>query len=314
MKVFRNLSDITPTDTPAAAVTIGNFDGVHRGHQALLQRAVETARNHNGTACAMTFDPHPQAVLKNDAPAAIATLEQRTEWIADCGIDCLLIQPFDDDFSKTEPDAFLDAIFGAFGPNALVLGHDFRFGSGGKGTVADALEHARKNNYRVTEMPQVFVDEQVVSSSKIRTALAAGDVRSAGTLLGRPWQIRGVVTSGAGRGKTLGYPTVNIDTANQLIVPDGVYGGRLQFDGHKGAIAAISIGTNPTFGDEPRHAEAFVLDYDGPDISGAVKLELHTYVRTQVKFSDAAKLIAQISADVETIRGTAQREGWMHGA
>lgn len=150
-----------------------------------------------------------------------------------------------------------------------------------------------------------------VSSSYVRRLLHEGDLETTRAFLGRPWQITGSVVPGAGRGKTLGYPTVNIDTDNDLLIPDGVYGGRIHMEDGTCRTAAISVGTNPTFGEEPRHAEAFVLDFQDGEIAGEIRLEFWSYVRAQITFTDAARLIKQMEADVDLIRRTAERQGWL---
>lgn len=311
MQQFSAIAAVPDTALNRSVVTIGNFDGVHRGHQALLARTVADARELDAAAVAITFWPHPQAVLTGTPPPLIATLEQRLAWIAATGIDIAVVQAFDTAFSQLDPPAFLRLIQQYLRPQRLVLGHDFRFGHRGRGTIDTAREFLQASGIDVDEVGAVTVGDTIVSSSRIRHALAAGDVRFAAKLLGRPWQIWGHATPGAGRGRTLGYPTVNVATQNDLLIRDGVYGGVLaRADGSR-FVAAVSIGTNPTFGQEPRHAEAFLLDYRSPSVEGSFCLELHSYLRDQIAYSDAAQLIAQIEADVDQIRRQAEAEGWL---
>lgn len=314
MKIFRNLSAVPAGAVHNGCVTIGNFDGVHRGHRALLGQTREAARQQNGVACAVTFWPHPRAVLSQNAPQLVATLDQREAWIAETGIDVLVVQSFDREFSATPPEQFLQTLVQTLDAKRLILGHDFRFGKGGKGSVQLARQLAPSLKIEVEEFAQVYLHESVVSSSHVREALADGDVRKAHEYLGRPWQIWGQATSGAGRGRTLGFPTVNFKTDNDLLVPDGVYGGRIRLANGQRLVAAISVGINPTFGSEPRHVEAYLLDAEQPNVGGVLQLEFLAYLRAQITYSHAGKLIEQIEGDVANIRELAVREQWLAAA
>ncbi|RMF12514.1 MAG: riboflavin biosynthesis protein RibF [Candidatus Dadabacteria bacterium] len=310
MHIFEHLDDVRGR-IASSVVTIGNFDGVHRGHRALLGTTCDLARQQDATSCALTFWPHPRSVLEGGAPPLICTLAQKKAWIAETGIDALCIQPFDRDFAALEPETFLELIIDAFSARHLVLGHDFRFGRGGAGTFELAATFAARHGVDVTRIDEIRLGDEVVSSTSIREALLAGNVQRAWELLGRPWQVWGTHTAGAGRGRTLGYPTINLATDNELIVPDGVYGGRMILADGSRHVAAISVGTNPTFGNEPRHIEAFLFDCEDPDTQGELRLEFFTYVRAQVVFEDAARLIQQIEADTSIIRAQAEEQDWL---
>lgn len=311
MKIYRGLASIPAGSLKNACVTVGNFDGVHRGHRALLGQTRDLANRYAGDACALTFWPHPRSIVSSNVPPLISTLPQREAWIAETGIDALIVQPFDLDFAATSPEDFLRLLKASLAPRHLILGHDFKFGKGGRGTAELAKTMADDLGFEVTEFEQVYLNESVVSSSHVREALLAGDVRKAHDYLGRPWQVWGHSQPGAGRGRTLGFPTVNFATENDLLVPDGVYGGRLHLADGSQWVAAISVGTNPTFGTEPRHLEAFILDCESPNVAGELRLDVISYVRTQVTYGHAAKLIEQIAADVDVIREQALRERWL---
>lgn len=311
MRIFTDLAAISEGEVRGGCVTVGNFDGVHRGHRALLGRTIELARESQGTACAVTFWPHPRSVVSSSTPLLISTPEQRQRWIEELGVDVLVVQRFDREFAATPPDVFLGELRRRLDARHLVLGQDFHFGRGGRGSVDMARELSGQLGFVVDEFEPVYLNESVVSSSHVRDALAAGDVRKAREYLGRPWQIWGNAVSGAGRGRTLGFPTINFATKNDLLVPDGVYGGRLRLADGTSWVAAVSVGTNPTFGEEPRHVEAFLLDCEAPDVAGDLRLEFMLYVRSQVTYSHAAKLIEQIDADVAVVRDHAQRERWL---
>jgi len=309
--VVEGISAAEPYARTGVYLTIGNFDGVHLGHQALLERTRELAHAQELKAAVLTFWPHPQTVLTDTPPQLLSTRAQRQQQIAETGIDLLVVQPFNRDFAETLPYEFLELLHKHLHVRGLILGHDFRFGHRGQGTVALAEEYAAEHDIEVEEFPPFQVRGMVVSSSRIRTLLAQGDVARAFTMLSGPWTIQGRPTSGAGRGRTLGFPTVNLDTDNDLVVADGVYGGRIRVGTGPWYIAAISVGTNPTFGAEPRHVEAFILDYPDAAIEGLVTLEFWHYVRAQVAYTGAEKLIQQMEADVALIRDIAAQQAWL---
>lgn len=310
MQILAGIPEAAAIEQPVA-LTIGNFDGVHLGHVALLVAVRDAASELGGVAAALTFDPHPQAVLTGRAPAAIMTARQRREALAAKKLGFLIEQPFDTAFSQLDAEDFLHRIADHMPLRCLVLGHDFRFGRGGRGDHALATELGAELGFEVRRIAAEQVGGLPVSSSRIRQHLQRGEVREAAELLGHPWEILGSAVPGAGRGRTLGWPTINLQSDNELIAPDGVYGGRLRLADGRCFVAAISIGTNPTFGQEPRHAEAFLLDYDDGLVEGDLRLELLDYLRGQIAFDEAAHLIAQIEADVGLIRETARREAWL---
>lgn len=297
-------------DRPVA-LTAGNFDGVHPGHQALIAATRESAARRGGAAVALTFDPHPETVLRGATPAALTTPERRLALLACAGVEHLIIQPFDGPFADTTAEEFLALLARTLDLRDLLLGYDFRFGKGGRGDVALARALAPKLGFSVRQVEAVLAGGEPISSSRIRRALAGADVSRAGALLGRPWTVEGSVGGGAGRGRTLGFPTANLQTTQPLIAPDGVYGGvAVTADGRRW-VAAVSIGTNPTFGEEPRRLEAFLLDYPEDRVTGAMAVELLTFLRSQIAYPHAAHLIAQIESDVQAIREAAAAERWL---
>jgi riboflavin kinase/FMN adenylyltransferase len=299
--------------TTPVALTAGNFDGVHPGHQALIAATRLAAEQQSGTSVVLTFDPHPEAVIRGRAPEALTTTERRLALLAETGVDHLILQTFDEAFAQTSAEDFLALVAQSFRLTNLLLGYDFRFGKGGRGDLAMARTLAPSLGFVVQQVEAVLVGGEPISSSRIRQVLAAGDVARAAELLGRPWTVEGAVGGGAGRGRTLGFPTANLVTTQPLIVPDGVYGGvALTADGRPW-VAAISIGTNPTFGGEPRRLEAFLLDYPDDRVEGPLTVELRVFLRGQVTYPHAAHLIAQIEADVRLIQDTATSERWLDG-
>lgn len=314
MQIHSSLAAAAAAIRPTpVALTIGNFDGVHLGHRALIDAVRGSAARIGGVSVIMTFSPHPEAVLRGAAPEALTTLDRRLSLLAETGIDHVIVQTFDVAFAAIEAEAFLRGLAVDLGVRRLVLGHDFRYGHGGRGDVELARRLGPELGFEVEQVEAVLEGGEPISSSRIRRVLSIGDVEKAHRLLGRPWRIEGRVSRGAGRGKTLGFPTINLATGQPLIVPDGVYGGVATTSDGGRWVAAISVGTNPTFGDEPRHFEAFLLEYPYDTVSGDCAIELRQWLRGQIAYSHAAPLIAQIEADVRTIREQAATGGWLRG-
>ena len=292
----------------AAAIAIGTFDGVHIGHRALISRTLEHAGTNDMIATVLTWDRHPAATLRPDkVPPQLTTPERRVELIEACGVDQLVILEFDETLSKWSPETFARKVL-AEGLNAggVFVGSGWRFGHKATGDVALLTELGRELGFVVDGLALAEVAGGPASSTRARAALEAGDMDLVRALLGRPFDIDGVVGKGDNRGTGLGWPTAN------LIVPDGfarpalgVYAGR----GRVGATwwpAAINVGVNPTFGGEvgrtPVRIEAYLLDFSG-DLYGAdVRLEFHARLRDEKKFASEAELSAQIADDVDATR------------
>ena len=267
------------------AVAIGTFDGVHRGHRA----AIEAANGAGLRSTVVTFDPHPRLVLGYDVQL-LTTLRRRLELIEEAGPDDVLVLEFTEELSRLEPEEFVAEILWPIGTKAVVAANDFRFGRGRKGDV-DLL---RRLGIEVVDVPLV----EGVSSSRIRELLAAGEMREAAALLGRPHELEGTVVSGDQRGGTLGFPTANLAVAQHLLVPAfGIYAGAA-LDGR----AAVSIGVNPHYGGSERRIEAFLLDFDGDLYGRELRIELWERLRDERAFESEEELIRQIALDVEATR------------
>ncbi len=309
MTVWRQL-DAVPPELGRTVVTIGNFDGVHRGHQAILERAVAAAAGlGTGTAVAVvTFDPHPMSVLAPDrAPVRLTTIEQRVRLLAELGDDHVLVLPFDREMASWSPEDFVrwvlvDALHAA----VVVVGTNFRFGHRAAGDVRTlaALGHELGHELGfAVETLDLVGGEPPWSSTVVRQALERGDVAAAADVLGRPHTVEGVVVEGDHRGRELGYPTANVPTSGMVAVPaDGVYAGTLRrLDDPDAPLwpAAISVGTNPTFDGVERRVESYVLDrddlllYDVP-----VQVAFLAHLRGQVRFDGVDALVAQMADDV----------------
>lgn len=286
-------------------VTIGVFDGVHRGHRKLIDQARTIADEHDAILVAASFDPHPYSVLHPDEFLGLLTLvPRRTELLKDAGIDRVEYLTFDEQFRRISPDEFIDNIIvERLAADVIVIGTNFRFGQKAAGDVSTLKSMASKYGYDVIDV-NLAGDQENYSSTRVRNALVDGDVKTARTILGRPHRLSGVVVHGDHRGRELGFPTANLDVAAPLLIPaDGVYSGQLTFDGQV-EPAAISIGTNPTFdGVVGRRVEAHVMGRSDLDLYGlTVDVDFIDHVRPMVKFDGLDALIAAMNADLVTAK------------
>ena len=257
--------------------TIGEFDGVHRGHQRLVERAGEIARAANLPVVVITFDPHPDEVVRPGShPPLLTTARRRAELLAQLGADAVLVLPFSLEFSRLSPDEFVRVVLSErLHAAVVVVGENFRFGHKAAGDVPLLARLGEKYDFTAEGVPLLVVDGVTISSTYIRECLAAGDVAAAAHVLGRPHRVEGIVVRGHMRGRGLGFPTANLETPPHTATPaDGVYAGwltSLDLDGSEISRwpAAISVGTNPTFGVGDRTVEAYALDRDDLDLYGA---------------------------------------------
>lgn len=315
MKRWNGLADV-PTDLGASVVTLGNFDGVHAGHRAVLSRVVERAHAIEATAVAITFDPHPTQVLFPDrAPELITGLHQRLELMAALGLDATLVMEFTRELSQWSPQEFVvRALVQALHVRTMVVGEDTRFGHRNSGDVQTLRELGEVHGFTVEVLRDLAPQDTGPrwSSSWVREALEQGDVVRAAEALGRPHRITGVVVHGDHRGRELGYPTANLEPAAEGMVPaDGVYAGWMLRPHACDAVgaaerllpAAVSIGTNPTFDGTVRRVEAYVLDRTDLDLYGErVSLELVERLRPTLRFDAVDELVVQMRQDVDRTR------------
>jgi riboflavin kinase/FMN adenylyltransferase len=310
MKVIRGRQRISAElgrPLRAPTVAIGNFDGVHRGHQALVRAATEHARGAGGEAVVLTFDPHPAHFFAPHlAPPLIMPLERRLELLADAGADVTVIESFDAAFAAIEAGAFVDEVLGRdLSARHVVVGYDFSFGHGRQGTPALLTELGGRLGIGVTVVPAVMADGLVCSSTKIREFVHEGRVDGARLLLGRPFELTGEVVRGAGRGRGLGIPTANVRSEGELLPRTGIYAGRARtLDGGVVRSAAISIGTNPTFvpGGSEITVEAYLLDFDADLYGQRLRLELVARLREERRFASVDELLVQIHKDIARTR------------
>ena len=299
MKIYRDLADI-PEPFENACVTIGNFDGVHLGHQLLFGEIVQRAYRCNGTSVAVTFDPHPLQVLRPDGIKLISTCEQKTELIGHAGIDALVIIPFSRNFAAISATHFVDEILrGTIGVKQLVVGYDYAFGKGRAGNIDFLKEQGAEKGFSVTVVEAHYEDDMLVSSTKVRELIAEGRMADARTLLGRYYQIRGEVQLGQQRGgKEIGFPTANLDMEREDLIPKmGVYVCQVISDGIcYGGV--LNIGVNPTFEENRLVAETHIFDFNQDIYGKPIKVNLLRFLRSEKKFSGIDELSAQIAKDV----------------
>jgi riboflavin kinase / FMN adenylyltransferase len=295
---------------PALALAIGNFDGVHLGHQALLAEARARATRRGGPSAVLTFTPHPARLFApQKAPALIMSLERRLELCAEAGIDVAVVEPFTRAFAAIEADEFVRRVLAQdLAAGDLVVGYDFSFGRGRAGNVARLGELGAELGLGVAVIPPVAVDGLPCSSTRVRELCAAGEVGAAARLLGRPVEVEGRVARGAARGRTLGFPTANVIPDGELLPKLGIYAARARvLDGPQTGSAhpaALSIGRNPTFtGDgAPVSVEAHLLDYDGDLYDRRLRLEILDHLRDEQRFDTIDALVQQIHEDVDRVR------------
>jgi len=302
MQILHGLTSV-PADAPASVVALGVFDGIHLGHREILTRAVTRARAARLAAVACTFDRHPMEVLQPDrAPLPITTLDERLALIAATGIDTTLVLPFTRELAAIEPETFVrDVLVERLRARVVVVGTDHRFGRGARGD-ARLLERLRPElGFDVEVVLPLAIDGEPVSSTEIRTALARGEVERAARLLGRPYRACGRVVQGAGRGRTLGFPTANLRMDLPLLVPTGVYACRARC-GSATYRAMVNVGNRPTFEGQTFAIEAYLLDFSGDIYDRSVCLDFHRRVRDERKFGSVEALKEQIARDVELAR------------
>lgn len=282
----------------ASAVTVGNFDGVHLGHRAIIGKVIEQAKRLELPSVVITFDPHPREVIFSGRSApAITTFAERARLIAEMGVDFLVRINFTPDFAGKSADFFMSEVMDKLAPKVVVIGHDFRFGKDREGD-RDFLDQAgAKYDFEVESVPVVEVDKKPVSSSRIRGLIQAGEMGEARSLLGVPFHIEGEVVRGHGRGKGLGFSTANLRREARLLPPDGVYAAAAEWNGHR-FPAVVNIGDNPTFGDKALSIEAHIMGFSGDLYTKRIRIALFERLRGEEKFNTPEDLVAQIEKDV----------------
>lgn len=301
------------------AVTIGNFDGVHKGHQNLIKRAIDCARLEGLPAVVITFDPHPLRVLLGDgAPPQLISLQHKLECFADLGADLALVLPFTREIASLSPELFVDTVLvESLNTRILVVGYDYAFGKGRRGNAAMLAAQGREYGFVVEEYPAVYVNGDIVSSTRIRRALMDGDAAEAAALLGRPHSVEGVVTKGMNRGgRLLGFPTANLRMDVELLLPKtGVYAVLAEVNPKQHSLPGVctgsggmylkgvaNVGKNPTFGDDFLRVETHLLDFHANIYDTPFRVHFIERLRDERKFDGVNELMDQIRRDADTAR------------
>lgn len=291
-----------PVGAPPTVVTVGNFDGVHLGHRALIDRTRALAGEHGARAVAFTFDPAPRDVLRpGNAIPRIQRLSDRLELLLACGVDHVVVEPFDLDYARHDAAWFAREVLGArLRAAAVVVGWDFRFGKGRDGNVETLRAEL---GAPVEQVGALELDGAVVSSSRVREALASGRVDEAARLLGRPHRVVGEVVAGHARGRDLGFPTANVSPQTPLVPAPGVYAIRATAGGAHALPGVANLGSRPTFGGGPPTLEVHLLDWSGDLYGAEVGVDFVARLRDERRFPTADALREQIGADVRAARG-----------
>lgn len=304
MLVIQSPADLS-ADFANTAVTIGKFDGVHLGHQALLAELIEFADEHSLAPVVVTFDKHPDAVLNPDRlKQPLIGPHQKQHLLSEAGVEALLTLPFDEHLAALTPRAFVqEVLVDGLRAKLVLVGDDFRFGAGGVGNVATLRELGSEFGFAVRVVPPVVVDGEVVSTTRIRDLLDEANVVAASELLGRPHITTGMIEHGLKIGRQIGFPTANMSRDAEGYLPlDGVYAGWLYADGER-YPTALSVGINETFQAVPRLIEAHVIDRTDLDLyDKVVSLEYVAFVRPAAKFDGVESLVAEINRDLEKCR------------
>jgi riboflavin kinase/FMN adenylyltransferase len=301
--IWRGLGEV-PRGTTSVA-TIGVFDGVHRGHQALMRATAEAAGRRGVQPVAVTFDRHPLDVIAPErAPRALSTLEQRARWMHECGIDAVLVLTFDDTFRHRTPEEFIRrVIVDTLGCAEVIVGANFRFGYKQAGTIETLQDLGARDDFEVTVVGLQTDGDETLSSNLIRQHLREGLVERAATELGHPYALAGVVEHGAKRGRDLGFPTANLRPAERALLPRlGVYAGTMRW---AGAVhpCVVNVGMNPTFGDRDTPiVEAFVIGLDADLYGEYVEIEFKHRLRDELRFDSVDALVKQMHDDVARAR------------
>jgi len=302
MQVIRKLDDLAVPCKDGTAMTIGVFDAIHPGHQSLINRAREEAKLLGVKSLVFTFERHPLATLAPPhCPPAILQPAKKIELIEALGVDLCLVLPFTQKFARTTADAFVNEILiGRCHVRFIICGNNFSFGSGAKGTPKFLADQGRTHGFEVEVLDPVTHGQTLISSSRVRDALLQGRVAEAVELLGRPYAFSATVITGHQRGRTIGFPTANLQPANDQLIPaDGVYAVRVRVPGENELMRGgmMNIGGRPTFEGAGRSVEVHIFDYSGELVGQSLEVEFVGRVRDEMKFSSVERLVSQIKID-----------------
>jgi riboflavin kinase/FMN adenylyltransferase len=297
-----------PAPLAGSVVTLGAFDGVHRGHQALIARAVDSAKKHALPAIAYTFDPHPAKVLAPKvAPRTLTSVTERVRLLRDYGIDTVIVEPFDAAFAELSADDWVERyLAGRLHPVHVVVGFNFSYGKGRGGSPEHLSSAGARHGFTVEIVEPVSIDGILVSSTRVREFLLEGNVEGAALLLGRPFAITGTVVQGDQRGRTIGFPTANVEPDHELLPEHGVYASRIDI-GDRVIDGVTNVGKRPTFGGRQVTVESYLFDWSGDLYGSALRVELIARIREERRFDGIEALKTQLAKDVEAARKVLRR-------
>jgi riboflavin kinase / FMN adenylyltransferase len=304
MLIVDNINQL-PDPLAYPVLTIGSFDGIHRGHQAIIAKVLSLAEEQQGTAVVMTFNPHPQRIITPaTAPSLLQTAEQREAILSKMDVDILFRMPFSRELSLLSPERFVHELLLKWSPQEVVVGANFRFGHKRSGDLQSLRELCASNAIRVHAIEPVTLRGVRISSTRIRSLVSEGLIDPARRMLGRPYRIRGTIARGEGNGRALGYPTANLNPENELPPATGVYAGRAHLDCQE-VNCVINVGYRPTLYRRREGSpviEAHLLDYDGDLYGTDMSLDFCTRLRAEKRFSSRDELRKQIAKDIELTR------------
>ena len=317
MEIIRD-PDRCPESGRGHALTIGAYDGVHLGHQAVIRSTQQTAQALGVNMAVVTFDPHPAMVLRpENAPKLLTDLDQKLELLEACGVDTVVVVPFDDERATETADEFVQRVLiGCLQARAIVVGHDFRFGANRTGNVDVLRTMGEANGFNVEGvqlLPRPDGKVESVSSTAIRRALAGGEVTTAARMLGRPHEIRGPVVHGDERGRTIGFPTANVAVPREMALPaDAVYAAWYYTPDGNRHPAAVNIGKRPTFYQNAEHSlvEAHLIGFEGDLYEQAARVQTVDLIRSEVRFDGLDELKDQLQRDIQRATEILDRDGW----
>lgn len=304
MKVYRSLEEFTPLKN--AVVTSGTFDGVHVGHQKIISRLLQAAEETHGESVVITFWPHPRLIVSPDRHnlKLLSNLDEKIELLSSLGVEHLMVLPFTREFSELSSENFVeDILISGIGTKTLVIGYDHRFGRNREGGFDYLKNNAERFKIDIVEIPRQEIDSLTISSTKIRQALQNGDVRTATELLGRNYTFEGLIKKGRQLGRTIGFPTANVNVAKKykLIPASGVYAVHVHLRNEK-YKGVMNIGNRPTVDGTGITQEVHILDFDDDIYGEILKVEIVDFLRSELKFESVTDLIKQIRKDCEAAR------------
>lgn len=305
MQVIKGAAERIPPEFTGSFITIGNFDGVHLGHRHIFQTLIGQASQANRKSLLVTFDPHPKMILHPERRPfyLLTTIEEKLGLLEAHGLDAVILIPFNLEYAKTTAESFImDFLWEKLRAGKIFIGHDYTFGKNKAGNEDMLAAYGKKLGFAVEVIQAFSIDDKIVSSTTIREAILKGDVKKAAVLLGRPYNVKGGIIKGMGRGVTLGFPTANIKPYKELLPANGVYAALITLEGTS-YQAVLSLGVNPTFGDVSLSLEVHLLDYAGGSIYGkSLEIFFMDRLREERRFSGPAELIAQIKKDIAAAR------------